>query len=123
MEQQAFRNIPTWVGRSTAPCRAEDGGAEHPHVGGEKVMPVTVMVETAGTSPRGWGEEGGDVNDLGTQRNIPTWVGRSGTRSTASCGWAEHPHVGGEKDFLSAVPASEPGTSPRGWGEGLVETD
>ena len=56
-------------------------------------------------------------------RNIPTRVGRSIQRPGKISAFSEHPHAGGEKGNIPCILILERGTSPRAWGEVVVEDD
>ena len=71
-----FRNITTCVGKTHESGLRVLQVAEHPHVRGEDVTPVSRSTRTSGTSPRAWGRQ---FHTMPTQ-----------TRSK------EHPHVRGE---------------------------
>ena len=111
------RNIPTRVGRSDRGRAAGQGSPEHPHAGGEKRPTGIRRTDKSGTSPRGWGEGGGELRDARVERNIPTRVGRSVTSWTKWPLPSEHPHAGGEKWRRYRTDRRHDGTSPRGWGE------
>ena len=114
------RNIPTRVGRSDRQEYEERTNPEHPHAGGEKAEVSCATRVSNGTSPRGWGEASRPGRSGRCPRNIPTRVGRSGGGTAPTAATTEHPHAGGEKMILSIVPVIPVGTSPRGWGEGVV---
>ncbi len=71
------RTIPTRVGRTKAETDMGDVISDHPHAGGENHFTLMGMVNTAGPSPRGWGEQGYAVHSRIAERTIPTRVGRT----------------------------------------------
>ncbi len=111
------RTIPTWVGRTRYAYTQATTTTDHPHVGGENAIGALIGVAFGGPSPRGWGEHRQKTDQRGSDRTIPTWVGRTGrswpTRAVAS----DHPHVGGENRSVAALSMARRGPSPRGWGE------
>ena len=90
---------------------------EHPHGRGEKDIERTIRESDSGTSPRAWGEGGGQPPRAARHRNIPTGVGRSRPRAAGARGRSEHPHGRGEKREVRSSWRRPAGTSPRAWGE------
>ena len=117
-----YRNIPTGVGRRKDSSSRRSNLSEHPHGRGEKMSRRRVARALAGTSPRAWGEVGGDGRVPAQVRNISTGVGRSSRRSRGGRTCTEHPHGRGEKLSLIMGGFSNVGTSPRAWGEGRLRS-
>ena len=70
-----------------------------------------------GPSPRGWGEQIIVCSWNSYFRTIPTRVGRTFFRASASVDSADHPHAGGENSPNISSRDIIAGPSPRGWGE------
>ena len=113
------RNIPTRVGKRQFSAVSASFCTEHPHAGGEKGGQGTAKGHGHGTSPRGWGKGLEVPLEWRSERNIPTRVGKSWTRSSACENKSEHPHAGGEKCMCWVSWFFLSGTSPRGWGKVL----
>ena len=91
-----IRNIPTRVGRTGGQRPRRRLWSEHPHACGENGNAGSACLVRIGTSPRVWGEPLEDPLELGGQRNIPTRVGRTPSRSPSRSAASEHPHACGE---------------------------
>ena len=111
------RTIPTRVGRTASWRGGATGCKDHPHAGGENSSFVNMFPGAAGPSPRGWGELQSGHQSVQPGRTIPTRVGRTNGSEEDAFAMADHPHAGGENPGVYRVKASEPGPSPRGWGE------
>src|SRR5690606_22889211 len=111
-----FRLVPTCVGNTAGGIRRASGRAVHPHARGEHVTNLQMNDMFYGSSPRTWGTHGraGKQNALG--RFIPTHVGNTPGRPTASRRTAVHPHARGEHLNVWSVTTSPFGSSPRTWG-------
>ncbi len=114
------RAIPTRVGKSTSDIAARLATPGHPHAGGEIAHPTRESVLSAGPSPRGWGNRGGQAERIRCARAIPTRVGKSDENGMRRTGRTGHPHAGGEILAKRLVSRSLVGPSPRGWGNPLI---
>ena len=117
------RYIPAWVGNSPVFIALLDSLPVHPRVGGEQSSPATCACPVIGTSPRGWGTAQRFLSPARCSRYIPAWVGNSSGKYQAHRKSSVHPRVGGEQFMQAGVDEGKTGTSPRGWGTGLLETD
>ena len=111
------RYIPTRVGRTTPSRHRAACLSVHPHACGENDFVGARLPELRGTSPRVWGERGrADVRG-GSDRYIPTRVGRTPSCSGSSNPATVHPHACGENQVDLVGEVDGLGTSPRVWGE------
>ena len=109
--------IPTRVGTSFASASSTDTGWDHPHACGDKASKLCVKQRFRGSSPRVWGQvvlyhKGYQVSGI-----IPTRVGTSFSRCTATQSMRDHPHACGDKKYPLAQRLSLQGSSPRVWGQ------
>ena len=111
------RNIPTGVGKTRGQHRRPGQRPEHPHGGGENDDVARRWIGYHGTSPRGWGKQGGQYTGAVQRRNIPTGVGKTMQVVVLNPVTTEHPHGGGENSIAQIASSSMTGTSPRGWGK------
>ena len=111
------RTIPTRVGRTSFFVAVFHRFTDHPHAGGENLIPTMILNTLPGPSPRGWGEpELAEARAL-LGRTIPTRVGRTARGSQSAGSIADHPHAGGENLVAKKQMLRHCGPSPRGWGE------
>ena len=115
--RNAFRIIPTWVGKRSTGTTSDLKPSDHPHVGGEKRFHAWSFCHSIGSSPRGWGKDILAPQPPVANRIIPTWVGKRGDHAGVRVISADHPHVGGEKSTTDWRSSSSLGSSPRGWGK------
>ena len=94
--------IPTRVGTSSAMRFIKAERKDHPHACGDKVTIFSMKLDTPGSSPRVWGQEGGDK--YGHKHN-----------------W-DHPHACGDKLQPLLMSPSLLGSSPRVWGQVVSRT-
>ena len=110
------RLIPTCVGSTVNTIPGFCAIAAHPHVCGEHLVVMPLLVAYGGSSPRVWGAPRRPLYRSLTGRLIPTCVG-------STLGWCSslpaapaHPHVCGEHISPFAAHGSAVGSSPRVWG-------
>ena len=115
--RRSARLIPTCVG-STLPrlMSPQRICGSYPHVCGEHLVVMPLLVAYGGSSPRVWGAPRRPLYRSLTGRLIPTCVG-------STLGWCSslpaapaHPHVCGEHISPFAAHGSAVGSSPRVWG-------
>ena len=111
------RTIPTRVGRTHGGKRHYRRPADHPHAGGENFVGAFIGCALSGPSPRGWGEHVPYLSGTIPIRTIPTRVGRTRPAKQKPGDRTDHPHAGGENDWLIKYGQCIYGPSPRGWGE------
>ncbi len=70
--------------------------ADHPHAGGDDVMPIGVERAETGPSPRGWGRPKQLAVLNRKVRTIPTRVGTTRTHPRMRRATSDHPHAGGD---------------------------
>ncbi|MDB5033320.1 MAG: hypothetical protein JWQ98_561 [Chlorobi bacterium] len=114
------RFIPTHVGRSNFVIPQRRSFTVHPHACGEIFWKLITVADTAGSSPRMWGDPTGEGSYQRHVRFIPTHVGRSLAAGTASWSWSVHPHACGEIFGVITPPYSWIGSSPRMWGDPTI---
>ena len=109
--------IPTRVGTSNIYISFRHKPQDHPHACGDKASKLCVKQRFRGSSPRVWGQvvlyhKGYQVSGI-----IPTRVGTSFSRCTATQSMRDHPHACGDKKYPLAQRLSLQGSSPRVWGQ------
>ena len=114
----ADRFIPTHVGNGCAPCCPPSNRSVHPHACGERRAVVRFADIDGGSSPRMWGTAVTAGPCALCQRFIPTHVGNGSSLDGTTSSSLVHPHACGERTVLSAVTATNDGSSPRMWGTG-----
>ena len=114
---QRLRTIPTRVGKTISSTVEFAGSADHPHAGGENVIPGGQSYSIIGPSPRGWGKRELDNAGKLAERTIPTRVGKTLSLRQSQPAWADHPHAGGENSLSLLKRCANHGPSPRGWGK------
>jgi len=117
-----LRIIPTCVGKSARPPGIHRAPADHPHVRGEKVAGLGRYPSTDGSSPRAWGKGRHRPVPAGSNRIIPTCVGKRRTARWIGLISTDHPHVRGEKCPPAWHTPRSSGSSPRAWGKGRAAT-
>ena len=76
MKRLFLRFIPTCVGKWPASPGAAAFPPVHPHVRGEMLDMLGMLDAHGGSSPRAWGNGGGDGQGSARIRFIPTCVGK-----------------------------------------------
>ena len=110
------RFIPTHVGNTADKVHMSWTVTVHPHACGEHLDLLTQIAVSAGSSPRMWGTRTVDEYTQLRGRFIPTHVGNTTMRYSAS-GWTTvHPHACGEHLIGKAYRYTRSGSSPRMWG-------
>ena len=121
--RRSARLSPTCVG-STLPrlMSPQRICGSYPHVCGEHLVVMPLLVAYGGSSPRVWGAPRRPLYRSLTGRLIPTCVG-------STLGWCSslpaapaHPHVCGEHISPFAAHGSAVGSSPRVWGAQRIPT-
>ena len=112
--------IPTRVGTSVVYPICKHIFEDHPHACGDKMDSGNQPSRERGSSPRVWGQ--------GTNRGcipcapgiIPTRVGTRNESGLYSMCARDHPHACGDKVKILKISTGATGSSPRVWGQGLV---
>ena len=112
-----LRFIPTRVGKAAPEAADVRAAAVHPHAGGESYIANSDPPSRAGSSPRGWGKQPGQIRRLVEERFIPTRVGKAARSIFSQSGSTVHPHAGGESAMIADGCRDISGSSPRGWGK------
>jgi len=89
----------------------------HPHVCGENVGGCPFTPRQSGPSPRVWGKPFRTRQKQGTQRSIPTCVGKTVQPFLQTISVGVHPHVCGENGGAIGRALKPLGPSPRVWGK------
>jgi hypothetical protein len=110
------RLVPTCVGNTPRDLRSPGLVPTRPHVCGEHSWRNSTGVRSSGSSPRTWGTRDQPPNERHVLRFIPTHVGNTLGRPTASRRTAVHPHARGEHVQLRREVQHVVGSSPRTWG-------
>ena len=116
----AMRFIPTRVGKWLVLNVPPGPVAVHPHACGEMPPSCSVSPSLAGSSPRVWGNDRIAIRFDGRYRFIPTRVGKCHGPSSASTPAPVHPHACGEMFNTAAPGDTQPGSSPRVWGNAVI---
>ena len=111
------RIIPTCVGKTGTPLLPRVDNSDHPHVRGENLGLCLFILCLGGSSPRAWGKHDASQFGVGSERIIPTCVGKTADESAKRCVNQDHPHVRGENTVPSRKISSAYGSSPRAWGK------
>ena len=90
------RFIPTCVGNTSKESRKCGMPPVHPHVRGEYVWFLKMVIRCNGSSPRAWGIRLRPDELKAKLRFIPTCVGNTANQGIAHTAKAVHPHVRGE---------------------------
>ena len=91
---------------------------DHPRVGGEKEKKGVKQCGMTGSPPRGRGKvENALLLNL-LDRITPAWAGKSPEHYEVTYYAEDHPRVGGEKGYKTALRGSRKGSPPRGRGKG-----
>ncbi len=95
------RTIPTHVGKTNAKWDRRAKPADHPHACGENCLCIAAMLDMPGPSPRMWGKQPKLRTRMGSDRTIPTHVGKTTYGRLAYARNSDHPHACGENTKLS----------------------
>ena len=110
------RFIPTCVGNALFAELLTQLFSVHPHVCGERLSEISVMMPHSGSSPRVWGTQRHGSSHKRHRRFIPTCVGNASPRISLPIFVTVHPHVCGERSRATSWTLSHGGSSPRVWG-------
>ena len=119
-EIKAYRIIPTRVGTRLYCVHVQYNLQDHPHACGDKEKPTNTAEQTAGSSPRVWGQDGVRRATDRRRRIIPTRVGTRGIPTYKFTVLEDHPHACGDKAVRVVAYIIIVGSSPRVWGQGSV---
>ena len=110
------RFIPAWAGNAGAASPGCSAATVHPRVGGERVVPISTVATSVGSSPRGRGTRVPVLFRSTSRWFIPAWAGNARAGIHRLHGHAVHPRVGGERVREGNRPSPNNGSSPRGRG-------
>jgi len=113
------RFIPTYMGNALSQSRTTTSPPVHPHVHGERALPLGAVLYVFGSSPRTWGTLPTDPIDHLVARFIPTYMGNAASRKRPKARGSVHPHVHGERSTNAPARPFPDGSSPRTWGTPL----
>ena len=117
---RSHRFTPTCVGTTTCRWSALRHAPVHPHVRGDDVQNIYVIMHIVGSPPRAWGRLKSRQGDIARARFTPTCVGTTGDDPRRVSNSAVHPHVRGDDRVSARALASAYGSPPRAWGRPLV---
>ena len=89
----------------------------HPRAGGENLRWAEERWGTRGSSPRGRGKLGVDVEARVIRGLIPARAGKTSLGARGLGGFGAHPRAGGENRHQPPKPDQRRGSSPRGRGK------
>ena len=111
---------PAWAGKSLL-CLALPGfPRDHPRVGGEKAVSVSIRHSRTGSPPRGRGKVSCTYTAICSKGITPAWAGKRSSSNVPGQVYWDHPRVGGEKLALSPLLDVLKGSPPRGRGKDHV---
>ena len=108
---------PAWAGKRSLGCNLAGCTTDHPRVGGEKCCFRSHTLLAWGSPPRGRGKASTARRNPAKPGITPAWAGKSEVLSVAYRCCVDHPRVGGEKRYISRIPAKAQGSPPRGRGK------
>ena len=110
------RSIPAWAGEPCRVLRIIVQVQVYPRVGGGTVLTTVQESAQEGLSPRGRGNQEGNMSETGNERSIPAWAGEP-CRTTGRSSYCEvYPRVGGGTSGRWSRRPLMKGLSPRGRG-------
>ena len=110
------RFIPTCMGNAVSKAPRLTVFAVHPHVHGERFVPIASPPAKYGSSPRAWGTLVEPHRTVELYRFIPTCMGNAFRGIPGKSGPTVHPHVHGERILKRCRHMIGVGSSPRAWG-------
>ena len=110
------RSIPAWAGEPRPPPSLNRSTRVYPRVGGGTPPQVTDYPGVVGLSPRGRGNQLGNLTGGAGVRSIPAWAGEPGAVVWAGSRGAVYPRVGGGTAAAAIKTQGRYGLSPRGRG-------
>ncbi len=113
------RFIPTPVGNTRGPAHRPAPRPVHPHTRGEHGTSFASQLIPTGSSPHPWGTLVEAPELAAAFRFIPTPVGNTPARRSATRSLPVHPHTRGEHFSPFLLPLLPPGSSPHPWGTPL----
>ena len=115
------RIIPTRMGTRIEKRGIITHTEDHPHAYGDKFISLLSIARHSGSSPRVWGQVLDTPYDTGLNRIIPTRMGTSILSVSAYIKPRDHPHAYGDKPPTAVYNNKRQGSSPRVWGQELVQ--
>ena len=120
-KKRRYRIIPTRVGTRGNYSVATNTGKDHPHACGDKRQLQCRYEHRQGSSPRVWGQVVFICCSPFRPGIIPTRVGTSETHKSERLERKDHPHACGDKCDYGKCGGDVIGSSPRVWGQDLVD--
>ena len=74
---RCIRITPAWAGKSAAETAPAFPRRDHPRVGGEKQIPLPMLVRRSGSPPHGRGKAGQRFQHIQSARITPAWARKS----------------------------------------------
>ena len=122
-DHSAHRLIPARAGKTPSTPDQKFSTTAHPRAGGENCADMWEMWAAWGSSPRGRGKRNDELRSVGALGLIPARAGKTRAASiVASRTWA-HPRAGGENAYSKTAATIYNGSSPRGRGKLVDETN
>jgi len=115
----SLRFIPTYMGNALSQSRTTTSPPVHPHVHGERALPLGAVLYVFGSSPRTWGTLRRGNAQRPADRFIPTYMGNAPRMRPLGRFLTVHPHVHGERHWITNSAGHVAGSSPRTWGTHL----
>ena len=114
--EQADRNTPTGVGKTSPQHPLRCCRWKHPHGRGEDGDPRMSNLYRKETPPRAWGRRRMRLEGAHQHGNTPTGVGKTCYQCLARGVDRKHPHGRGEDSRAARTSAGDGETPPRAWG-------
>ena len=108
---------PAWAGKSHPRTAPRHRAQDHPRMGGEKGFPTFWSLKNSGSPPHGRGKVCPGFLIAESLRITPAWAGKRKNKRKNVVFYKDHPRMGGEKRFRSAVRWSVRGSPPHGRGK------
>ncbi len=113
--------IPMRMGTRALSASVRLLSEDHPHAYGDKFLPSFSFVLSLGSSPRVWGQAMSHLSFNFLLGIIPTRMGTSAACVCGSLNTQDHPHAYGDKQTQFAHSLGTVGSSPRVWGQVVVQ--
>ena len=121
-ETACRRSIPAWAGEPDPGRFTATLQEVYPRVGGGTKSLAHHVTTLPGLSPRGRGNQFGDLWAAKTRRSIPAWAGEPAFAIMMASWFRVYPRVGGGTVAVLSVRARTWGLSPRGRGNPIGST-
>ena len=113
----AYRITPTCVGKAPWKRSRKLLKKDHPHMCGESLLHSTPILLLRGSPPHVWGKQLLAWGSKIRPRITPTCVGKAFGNNSFALSIRDHPHMCGESNPMTALPAIMLGSPPHVWGK------